>query len=44
MKEKILHVFSIKMVVPYEAATQKAKNGAYDFSKNKAHKANDASS
>ena len=28
LKEKILHVFSIKIVVPYEAATQKAKNGA----------------
>ena len=26
--EKILHVFSIKIVVPYEAATQKVKNVA----------------
>ena len=26
--EKILHVFSIKIVVPYEAATQKVKNRA----------------
>ena len=28
MKEKILHVFSIKMVDPYEATTQKVKNVA----------------
>ena len=27
-KEKILHVFSIKMVDPYEATTQKVKNVA----------------
>ncbi len=28
MKEKILHVFSIEIVVPYEAATQIVKNVA----------------
>ena len=25
-KEKILHIFSIKIVFPYKAATQKGKN------------------